>query len=293
MNNFLEKREEDDDLFSQICEKVKINRCQKGIGTLSEKTIHAVIKEYIVPRPEYHEIKYKGFVADIMFENEIYEIQSRNFGLLKRKLEVFLVENQVTIILPIIKNKKIIWYDQNNNIIRKRVSPLKGNYYDAFEELYKIKKYLNKENLYFRFIIRVNTNKFVMKSLKELTIGICNDHAGVELKNILIEQLKSKVKNVVNFGTDSSSSVDYPDFAHLLGYAMDKGEYNLGFVFCGSANGVNMTVNKHQGVRSGLCWNEEIAVLTKAHNNANVCAIPARFISATEALKIVNAFIKT
>lgn len=129
--------------------------------------------------------------------------------------------------------------------------------------------------------------------MKKPTIAVAADHAGFHMKELILKYLSKEGYNVKDFGAHSAEDVDYPDFAHLLGYAIEKGEYDLGFVFCGSGNGVNMTVNKHQNVRSGLCWNEEIASLTKAHNNANVCAIPSRFITANDALKIVNAFVNT
>ncbi|HNV52958.1 MAG TPA: RpiB/LacA/LacB family sugar-phosphate isomerase, partial [Tenuifilaceae bacterium] len=96
---------------------------------------------------------------------------------------------------------------------------------------------------------------------------------------------------VWDFGTHSEESVDYPDFAHPLAFAVEKGEYDLGFIFCGSGNGVSITANKHQGVRSALCWTAEIASLARQHNDANVCAIPARFVSVSDAKHIVKAFL--
>jgi len=124
-------------------------------------------------------------------------------------------------------------------------------------------------------------------------IGLACDHAGFHMKELVLKQLTKEGLNVKDFGAHSADDVDYPDFAHMLAYAMDREEYNLGFVFCGSGNGVNMVMNKHKNVRSALCWNEEIAHLARAHNDANVCAIPARFISANETLKIVKAFLST
>lgn len=124
-------------------------------------------------------------------------------------------------------------------------------------------------------------------------IGLACDHAGFHMKELVLKQLTKEGVNVKDFGAHSADDVDYPDFAHMLAYAMDREEYNLGFVFCGSGNGVNMVMNKHKNVRSALCWNAEIAGLARAHNDANVCAIPARFISANETLKIVKAFLST
>jgi len=129
--------------------------------------------------------------------------------------------------------------------------------------------------------------------MKKPIIALAADHAGFHMKDIISHFLVKEGYEVKDFGTHSYTDVDYPDFAHQLGYAIDSHEYELGFVFCGSANGVNMTVNKHANVRSALCWTAEIAELAKAHNNANVCAIPARFISANEAIKIAKAFLNT
>lgn len=123
-------------------------------------------------------------------------------------------------------------------------------------------------------------------------IGLASDHAGYELKCLVKEYLEKKGFRVQDFGCDSSVSCDYPDFAHLLGYAIENNTINRGLVFCGSGNGINMTVNKHQGVRSALCWNTEIAVLARHHNDANVCSLPARFITESEAIKIVDIFLE-
>ncbi len=132
-----------------------------------------------------------------------------------------------------------------------------------------------------------------MKPLNEITIGIANDHAGVEMKNFLMEQLKNEVKDIINFGANTNESVDYPDFAHPLAIAVEKGECDFGIAICGTANGIIMTVNKHQGIRGALCWEPEIAKLTRRHNNANIVGLPARFISNEEALEIVKIFLTT
>ncbi len=122
-------------------------------------------------------------------------------------------------------------------------------------------------------------------------IVIACDHAGFQMKEFIKKQLAEKGFEIVDFGTNSDQSVDYPDYAHKVGAAIGGGEVALGLVLCGTGNGVNMTVNKHKGVRSALCWNEEIARLARTHNNANVCALPARFISAQEAWRIVQTFL--
>ena len=125
-----------------------------------------------------------------------------------------------------------------------------------------------------------------------MNISIGNDHAGVDYKNYIIENLKDK-HDIKNHGTDTESSVDYPDFAHPVSSDVDNQISNLGILICGSGNGVAMTANKYKNVRAALCWNEELAVLAKQHNNANIVCIPARFISREEALQIVKSFIQT
>ena len=132
-----------------------------------------------------------------------------------------------------------------------------------------------------------------MKELKDLTIGICNDHAGVEVKNYIISQMKDRVNGFVNFGTDTTESCDYPDYAHPMAEAVESGKCDLGIAICGTGNGISMTCNKHQGIRAALSWEVEIAKLGRQHNNANVVGIPARFISKEKALEIVEAFLTT
>lgn len=124
-------------------------------------------------------------------------------------------------------------------------------------------------------------------------IGIACDHAGFEYKEKVINYLQSKGLEVKDFGCYSDQSVDYPDFAHKLSKNIDSGELQLGIQFCGSGNGINMTANKHQGVRSALCWQEDIAELARLHNNANICTMPARFISLEKAFKIIDTFLNT
>lgn len=125
------------------------------------------------------------------------------------------------------------------------------------------------------------------------TIGICSDHAGYELKKTLIPYLEGKGFEVQDYGTDSSDSCDYPDYAHPMAYAIDEGKIVRGISICGSGNGITMTVNKHPKVRAALSWAVELAVLGRQHNDANVCGIPARFVSQTEAIAIVDAFLDT
>ena len=125
-----------------------------------------------------------------------------------------------------------------------------------------------------------------------MNISIGNDHAGVDYKNYIIDKLKDN-HNIINHGTNNIESVDYPDFAHPVSLDVQNNKSDLGILICGSGNGVSMTANKHKKVRAALCWNEQIAVLAKKHNNANIICIPARFISKEEALQIIKSFIDT
>ena len=124
-------------------------------------------------------------------------------------------------------------------------------------------------------------------------IPIASDHAGFELKEEVKKHLISNNYEIRDFGTFSSESVDYPDFAHCVGSAVNKGEYTRGIVICGSGNGVQMTVNKYPNVRCALCWNEEIASLARQHNDANILSMPARFIPTDLAIRIVDIFLST
>jgi ribose 5-phosphate isomerase B len=124
-----------------------------------------------------------------------------------------------------------------------------------------------------------------------MKIAIASDHAGYFLKQHIVSYLRNRQLDVKDFGTNNEESVDYPDFVHPLAKSVSVGESELGIVLCGSGNGVNMTVNKYQEIRSALCWIPEIASLARRHNDANVCAIPARFVSKEVALLIVEAFL--
>ncbi|MDD2491981.1 MAG: ribose 5-phosphate isomerase B [Bacteroidales bacterium] len=124
-----------------------------------------------------------------------------------------------------------------------------------------------------------------------MKIGIASDHAGFELKEILKVELIKLGYTITDFGTNSPESMDYPDVAHPLAYAIEEGSLPLGIAICGSGNGISMTVNKHKGIRAALCWNEELAKLARYHNNANILSLPARFISSETAINIVKAFL--
>jgi len=124
-------------------------------------------------------------------------------------------------------------------------------------------------------------------------IGFACDHAGFKLKEHLKKHLTATGCKIKDYGTFSEESADYPDFAHALAYAVENSEVEYGFSICGSGNGINITVNKHQAIRSALCWNVEIAELARLHNDANICALPARFISTDLATEICEKFLKT
>ncbi len=124
-------------------------------------------------------------------------------------------------------------------------------------------------------------------------VAVGADHAGFEYKNIIIDLLKSKGLKVTDLGTYSTSSVDYPDFAHPVANAVQSGEAGFGVLVCGSGNGVAIAANKHQDIRAALCWTEEIATLARQHNNANIVCIPARFVSLSVAQDVVTAFLET
>ena len=130
-----------------------------------------------------------------------------------------------------------------------------------------------------------------MKHLEGKVIALASDHAGFAKKQIIKKFLAENNIAFKDFGCDSEESVDYPVYAHLIGEAIEKGEFQMGITFCGSGQGISIAANKHQGVRSGVCWNTEIASLARQHNNANVCAIPGRFLSDKEAVDIVKAFL--
>jgi len=126
-----------------------------------------------------------------------------------------------------------------------------------------------------------------------MIIAIGNDHAGTEYKFEILKKLDAAGYTVLNFGTDTNDSMDYPDAIHPTAEAVEKGNAELGIILCGSGNGAQMTANKHQGVRAALCWNNELVALTRQHNNANILTIPARFVSLQQALGFVDIFLNT
>lgn len=129
--------------------------------------------------------------------------------------------------------------------------------------------------------------------MKNMKIAIGSDHAGFELKDKVVDWLATSNAEFKDFGTLSEESVDYPDFAHTVAGEVEKGNYEMGILICGSGIGVDMTANKHKGIRSALCWNKEISKLAKTHNNANIICLPGRFITFREAKEILNTFFNT
>ena len=126
-----------------------------------------------------------------------------------------------------------------------------------------------------------------------MKIAIGNDHAGTEYKKEIQKMLLEDNHVINNHGTDDDKSVDYPDHIHPVASQVENNEVDFGIIICGSGNGANMTANKHQKIRSALCWSKKIATLSRTHNNANILSIPSRFVSLNEAKEMVNSFLNT
>ena len=126
-----------------------------------------------------------------------------------------------------------------------------------------------------------------------MKISIGNDHAGTDYKKAIVSHLEAKGFTVTNYGTNANDSVDYPDFVHPVADDVENNTVEFGILICGSANGVAMTANKHQKIRAGICWTKEITELTRQHNNANICCIPARYTALQQAIAIVDTFLTT
>lgn len=129
--------------------------------------------------------------------------------------------------------------------------------------------------------------------MNKMKIALASDHAGFERKQVIVNFLKEQGIEFKDFGAYSAESSDYPDYAHPMAKAVEDGEFELGVSLCGSGNGISMTSNKHQNIRSAICWKPEIAALARLHNDANICALPARFITDDEAIMIVKTFLST
>lgn len=129
--------------------------------------------------------------------------------------------------------------------------------------------------------------------MKDIKLAIGSDHAGFKLKEKVKKHLLKEGYSVKDFGCYSEERADYPDYAHPLSNAVEKKEFDYGVLICGSGNGINIAANKHKGIRSALCWNKELAELARQHNDANIIALPARFIEDEEAVKCVDTFVNT
>ena len=129
--------------------------------------------------------------------------------------------------------------------------------------------------------------------MEQMKIAIASDHAGFERKQTVLKYLQEQGIELWDFGAFTDESSDYPDFAHLVAEAVSHGEFTFGITLCGSGNGINMAANKHQAIRSAICWIPEIAALARQHNDANICALPARFITDEQAIEIVKIFLAT
>ena len=137
-------------------------------------------------------------------------------------------------------------------------------------------------------LIFVKKNKMIFKA-----IALAADHAGYPAKEAIKKFLIEKGVTVNDYGTHSEESTDYADYAHPMAEAVEKGEFEIGIAVCGSGNGINMTVNKHQGIRAALCWSVEISEMARLHNNANICTVPGRYVSIDDAIAIVDKFVNT
>ncbi len=126
-----------------------------------------------------------------------------------------------------------------------------------------------------------------------MTVAIGNDHAGTSYKFEIVKVLTNKGVEVINYGTDDESSMDYPDAIHPVADAVESGKADLGIILCGSGNGAAMTANHHKNIRAALCWNDELVALARQHNDANILSIPARFVSQEDALQFVDTFMNT
>ncbi|MDL2221817.1 ribose 5-phosphate isomerase B [Parabacteroides sp. OttesenSCG-928-N08] len=128
--------------------------------------------------------------------------------------------------------------------------------------------------------------------MSDKVIGLCSDHAGFEMKEVVRHHLEATGRPYKDFGTYTSESCDYPDFAHPLALAVEAGEVSPGIAFCGSGNGINMTLNKHQGIRAAICWEVSLATMARQHNDANIVVLPGRYISPELAIEIVEEFFR-
>ncbi len=140
------------------------------------------------------------------------------------------------------------------------------------------------------FITLINV---ILFKIFRMNIAIGNDHAGTTYKFKIVEYLKKRGIEVINFGTNKEESMDYPDAIHPVADAVESGKADLGIIICGSGNGAAMTANHHKNIRAALCWNNELVALARQHNDANILSIPARFVSQEDSIQFVETFIST
>ncbi len=140
------------------------------------------------------------------------------------------------------------------------------------------------------FITLINV---ILFKIFRMNIAIGNDHAGTTYKFEIVEYLKKRGIEVINFGTNKEESMDYPDAIHPVADAVESGKADLGIIICGSGNGAAMTANHHKNIRAALCWNNELVALARQHNDANILSIPARFVSQEDSIQFVKTFIST
>lgn len=140
------------------------------------------------------------------------------------------------------------------------------------------------------FITLINV---ILFKILHMTVAIGNDHAGTNYKFKIIDYLKKNGNQVINFGTDTEESMDYPDAIHPVAEAVESGKADFGIIICGSGNGAAMTANHHKKIRAALCWNDELVALARQHNNANILSIPARFVSEEDSIQFVKTFLST
>lgn len=133
----------------------------------------------------------------------------------------------------------------------------------------------------------------ILNELREKPVALCSDHAGYGLKEIVKQELNKLGFEVMDFGTGSTESCDYPDYAHPAAKAIEDGVCAFGVAMCGTGNGIAMTLNKHCGIRAALCWEPELAALARGHNDANILVMPARFISEDKAIEIMKTYLNT
>ncbi len=162
--------------------------------------------------------------------------------------------------------------------------------------MYFVSQVLNRLKQVFQHVFKCPNHHYLCKKKQNMifkSIALAADHAGYPVKEAIKAYLIENNIEVKDFGTNSEESTDYADYAHPMAASVENKEYEIGIAVCGSGNGINMTVNKHQSIRAALCWSVEISEMARLHNDANICTIPGRYVSLEEAIKIVDKFVNT